>query len=73
MGIERILNLAQDWDVSKWCHKDDAGTGSSKMSRIVAEGEVGERTFRQSKQHHVQNHKSMKENSLWPWRLVYRW
>lgn len=65
MDIEGIPHPAQGWDVSQWCHKDDTGTGSSRMSRSIANGEVGEKTFGQNKQqHHVQNHNSMKENSF---------
>ena len=72
--IEGIPHPAQGWDVSQWCHKEDIGTGSCRMSRSIANEEVGETTFRQNKQqHHVPKHNSIKENSFWPWRLVYKW
>lgn len=74
MDREGIPHPAQGWDVSQWCHKDDTGTGSCRMSRSIANGEVREKTLGQNKQQdHVQNHNSMQGSSFWSWRLVYRW
>lgn len=44
MDREGISHPAQGWDVSQWCHKDDTGTGSCRMSRSIANGEVREKT-----------------------------
>lgn len=46
VGNKGIPNPVQGWDISKWCLKGDPGSLSRRMSRSVAEGEVGERIFR---------------------------